>query len=790
MSAILPLSEIGLADTPRAGRKAAVLGELRKAGFPVPDGFVVPVGAVPHSGDDGPPALSAELYAELATALTALGGDAVAVRSSGVAEDSADRSFAGQYESVLGVRGADALAEAVRTCLASARSDRVTRYAAGDAGDVAVLVQRMVPAEAAGVAFSADPVTGERDVTLVSAVPGLGDRLMAGEATPDEWRVHAGVAELRSGHADAVGAGTVRTVAGLANRAAEYFGAPQDVEWAVADGTVWLVQARPITALPRPPAEPVPIPVEVPPGFWTRAPGTERQWTPMQRSLYLPVLRDSLVHMFDYGFGGQPEVREIGGWPYVRMDTAPAEDPVERAERIGARVSAGEPLALARRWHDELRPATAARLAELRGTDVSALDDDAFAEHVRAVASEFRAFHDLYFRITSASTAVLGMLGTVCRDLLGWTPEQTLRLRQGLTGDHMPAMVALGDIARAARTDPELRAALDAGRADDPRVTAWIAAYGHRTAGFDLTGPTFAEQPRLVVSLIRAQLDAPFDLAASAEALRRTHESALAEAERTLAGATDADRARFRDALTAFGATTAIRDEKVYYAVSFWALARYATIELGRRLAGRGLVEDPDDAFFLEVDEALAALADGAPRIGLVRERRGQDAWATAHPGPPAYGTPPAYRLPLTEEQFRSLSPSAAAAVDAWLWTASLWGGGAPSPPGDPAGVRGMPASPGRYTGPARVVTAIAEFGKVRPGDVLVCPETTAQWAVLFPGIGAVVTDRGGLLSHPAIIAREYGVPAVVSTGNATAALHDGELVEVDGAAGTVRIVS
>jgi pyruvate,water dikinase len=209
-------------------------------------------------------------------------------------------------------------------------------------------------------------------------------------------------------------------------------------------------------------------------------------------------------------------------------------------------------------------------------------------------------------------------------------------------------------------------------------------------------------------------------------------------------------------------------------------------LEAGRRLAERGQITAADDAFFLEHDELLDAQRTGAPQQDRAKLRRGQSSWAKAHPGPPRYGTPEAGPA-LSEDQLAGLSPAARRAIERSLWTMRLWAGGT-APPTDTAGLLpGTAASPGRYTGPARIITCTAEFSKIRHGDVLVCPATTAQWAVLFPSIGALVADKGGLLSHPAVLAREYGVPAVVATGRAMRVLRDDQVITVDGTAGTVR---
>ena len=228
-----------------------------------------------------------------------------------------------------------------------------------------------------------------------------------------------------------------------------------------------------------------------------------------------------------------------------------------------------------------------------------------------------------------------------------------------------------------------------------------------------------------------------------------------------------------------------VREDNEYFTASApLALVRRTALEIGRRLADRGQLEVRDDVFYLEADEAREALRDGAERRDFVRRAQGERAWTVAHPGPASYGKDPGPPPP-----FGSLPAEARLANEGFLWVVErIFGPDTRGQTGAGGAVTGVPASPGSYTGPVRVIRNEAEFGRLRAGDVLVCPVTSPVWSVLFPAVGALVTDTGGMLSHPAIIAREYGVPAVVATGNGTSALRDGQLVTVDGTAGIVGI--
>ncbi|MDT8307549.1 MAG: PEP-utilizing enzyme, partial [Anaerolineae bacterium] len=169
-----------------------------------------------------------------------------------------------------------------------------------------------------------------------------------------------------------------------------------------------------------------------------------------------------------------------------------------------------------------------------------------------------------------------------------------------------------------------------------------------------------------------------------------------------------------------------------------------------------------------------------------VTRRRGERAWATAHPGPASYG-----KAPSAPPSFDAFPPEARHLIQVVMWGMEKMLSKQNSDDagtGDPTTLRGLAASPGQYTGPARIIMNEAEFGKLQPGDVLICPTTQPPWSVLFPTIGALVTDSGGILSHPAIVAREYRLPAVVAAGNATSFFKDGQIVTVNGNDGIVRI--
>jgi len=808
---VLALSEVGPADTGRAGRKAATLGHLIRTGFPVPNGVVVPAGALAEAlasaGVAGTPSAATvralPLPSGLANALTEAyeriaGRDGpVAVRSSGVAEDLAGRSYAGQYDSVLDVRGAKAVADAVRQCWASAYADRVMQYhgETAEAPRMAVLIQPMVAADAAGVAFTANPVTGARDEILISAVPGLGDRLAAGEVTPDEWVVHRGAARQVAGPHHAIGSAAARELASVAARIADLLGGPQDIEWALVDGRIAILQSRPITALPDPAGAGT-----GPDGFWLRGGYSLKPLSPMNVPTVLNAVNRASAELFRYALGERIEVRSVDGWSYVRFVRPDAPDAV-RAKLTGvARALAeDEPALMVRRWRDRWEPAARNRIDRIAAIDLgSASDATVIGQVVRRLAFAER-MQRLHFRVGGASTIGWGRLGLLCRDLLGRDVPQVLPLLSGLPGKTTEPTLALAPLVERARAlpavaDPLLTGtpSLDDLRAADSgfagAVDDYLVAYGQRVLGADIAEPTLREHPETLIRLIADALRGGTDPARAPREAARERVRAVEEARHDLAARPN-DLARFDRVLREAEDAYPLRDDTGFYGHVAWGLFRYAVLELSRRLVGGGQLDAVDDVFLLTTDEAIAALRYGEDQRWLVKQRAAEVARAQHNRGPLTLGTPPGPPVPLSEA-VADLDPDDRDRLRVVQWADEAYSIGMHRAEQEGGVLRGVAASAGTYTGPARIIISEADFDKIRPGDVLVCPETTAQWSVLFSSVGALVTDTGGLLSHPAIIAREYRVPAVVATGSATRLLTDGQMVTVDGTAGMVEIAA
>jgi phosphohistidine swiveling domain-containing protein len=816
VAALISLDDAAGEAAALAGNKAATLAVLRRAGFEVPAGVVVSADALRSLDAELPTAVRAALV----TVPDLLGPGPWAVRSSSTAEDSEQASFAGQFETVLGVE-ADGLVDAVRHVWRSARTDRVMAYAGNQApGSMAVLIQPMIAADAAGVAFTVDPVSG-RHRTVIEAVKGLGERLVSGAATPERWTVEEDGSIEAPSEARVLKAEQARAVGDLARRVEEHQGRPQDIEWAIGGGSLWLLQARPITTLPSSGPELIPIPIEVPPGDWEKdtihqpapfSPFVMVVWT-AYRKMFATVVAEwgILIDRFEHA--------AIGGWLYSQIVPVGAPPPghgarqrpsppprwllavlmrvhpaIRRRTRAARQAIASDlPYKVIRQWFDEWRPMHQEDSERALAVDLGSISDQDLAtqfDHRMEVVS-----HPAHAMVAFAYFVLVYELARVCHELLGWGTPKMLTLLEGLSITSAKPARQLADLARSARSKPAIRELLSrldestpARLADvDPgfaqAFSDYVQANGHRSIRWDVIDPNLAETPHLLLRLVADQLKLEFSPDDVAEQAKRRREQAADEARHLLARRPEAERERFERALTRAREAYPAFEDRVWWTQSVqWALLRYLALEIGRRLVDRGQLVAVEDVFFLEAEDALSALSEGGDRKETARMAKGRRAWAMANPGPLRFGNPI-----LGEPPFDLLPPAARLVNQAVMWGFGEFYG-RPTDVGDEAVVAGTPASPGRYTGTVRVVLSEDQFGKIQPGDVVVCPVTSPAWSVVFPSMGGLVTDTGGILSHPAIIARELGIPAVVGAGNATDVLKDGQRVTVDGNAGTVEL--
>ena len=711
------LASAAAADPAVAGSKAAGLAVALAAGFPVPAGFVVPVD---EDTDD------AELVAAAASV-----ADRLAVRSSAVAEDLAGASFAGMYESYLDVPPKE-VPEAVRRCRGSADTARVAAYRpVGTEAGVAVLAQAMVAAKASGVAFTADPVTGDRNMAAVPAGTRVAPAHGGGEVTGESWRVTGGRATTAA-PADVLTAAQAAAVADTAHRLEQLFGSPQEVEWAIAADTVQVIQARPMTALPdhvtwTPPG----------PGLWA-CNFRLGEWLP---DPVTPLFGDWLLPAFDAGFRAAMHDTAgatvgfpyglVHGWYYATPNPQIAEIPAAVVRSRGKllefmlktvvlpsrRPDRADPLLdrLYRNWRDRLLP-DHHRFTDLRVEDRPLAELPSLIEQVVRMAG----YHFWYLTVVGGAA---------------WKIEQALR--RFMDRHHL-------DSSDAARLLSGL----------GPAQTALVqtAPDPHAVHSLDWFFPTAGEST-----------------ATSPQAPSAKGPSPHAQVERLQLEQRCAGRLRGRPHLLTQWTTllalaqkyARIREEQAENLTLGWPLLRACARQLGEELTDTGTLDDPGLVFFLtriELDQATP-LTDTA--------RRRQQQWQRQRrlTPPLTIGTPP----PLIG---RHLAETVGAGSNSTTDTQ----------------IHGQPASPGRATGPARIVRSLDDFTKVTAGDVIVATATTPAWTPLFRLAAAVVTDRGTAAAHASLIAREYGIPAVVATNDATHRITGGAHITVDGSRGIVTI--
>ena len=781
MSSLLALD--AAIDAGTCGHKAATLALLRNLGFDVPDGFVIPAG-VRASRDD------------IAAALGRLGDGPVAVRSSGLAEDLPDASFAGQYDTLLNVLGAEAVLDAAAACVKSAHDGRIESYG-HVVRPMAVLVQQMVEAEVAGVAFSANPLTGKRDEVRVSATRGLGDKLVSGAIDADEWLVTHEHATVIAQPQKAIGPELARRVAALARKAEAVRLAPQDIEWAVAGDRLWLLQSRPITALPVAPD------IEAPKGSWQKdAAHFAEPLSPFAASQFhgADQFFDDAIATWGLLPDGM-QLRVIGHEPYLHVepDDGGRNPPpwwllgllvrlvpsMRRKLRAAAlAVGAGYLETVPAKWASDDRPRLRREIEQRAAVNLLAVDDAGLFLHLEDLKAFYARCLQLHFTLFIPHIVGLHELAVACEELLGWDLQKTIGLLQGLSNTSTASTDELAALARRASQRIATRELLEARTPDilkrlddvDPPVAKELRQYlqfwGLRPIGPEAGCPTVADQPHLVADLIADLLsdDGQRDLSTARVAL-------VEEARTQLTGAA---RRRFDAALAYAERVYPLREDNVLLTDQLpMGLLRRVALEAGRRLVTLGLLGRAEEAVMLTADELREALRTRLDVRRIVSRRKAEHAWVRANPGPMTYGPEPGKAPDL-----RGLPAPARRINRALLWMMEHELTVPPKANGN--SIAGLGVSSGVYRGRVRVIRTADQLHTLRAGEVLVCPTTSAAWMMVFRRAGAIVADTGSVLSHTAIVAREFALPAVVAAANATSSLVDGEEVEVDGTRGVV----
>ncbi len=771
-------------------------------------------------------ALPDELTAAVTAAVARLGESAgYAVRSSATAEDLPTTSFAGLQETYLNVVGPQAVLAAVRRCWASLFTERAIVYRARQGLDhrrvrMAVVVQRMVYPEVSGVLFTADPVTGNRRVSTVDATFGLGEALVSGLVTPDGFtvrddRVVSGTRGTQQFAIEAVPDGGTRRVAvdpvrqarpaltdaqvlalvRLGRRIEAHFGRPQDVEWCLAGGRFQVVQSRPITML-----FPVPEAVDGAPhvylsvghqqmmtdamkplglSFWQLTAAAPmlaaggRLFVDVSDHLASPTNRDRLVEGFtqsDPLTGDALRTLVERGFVPLRPEDGPPPRFLEPPAPIEA-----DPAIV-----DELIAANRASVEALRHV-LEPLTGPALVDAIRADVPELKRLL-LDPRSHQVFRLAMDAAGWLDEHVAGWLGEQNVAdvLTRSVPHNVTSEMgLALLDVADAIRPHPEVVAFLRARPGDDlldalpaldggPQALAalctFLDEYGMRCVGeIDITRPRWSERPSLLVPAILADVDG-FEPGEAARRFERGRAEAEAAARdvlsrlRALPGGDElADETRrMIDRVRTF---IGYREYPKYGIVSRYLVYKRALLHEAARLVAAGVLPEVEDVYFLTFPELEEAVRTHRVVDELIRERRAELAVNQAL-------TPP--RVLTSEGEV----------VTGSYHRADL-----------PAGsLVGLPVSAGTVEGRARVVLDITRADLV-PGDILVTAFTDPSWSLLFVTAAGLVTEVGGQMTHGAVVAREYGLPAVVGVEHATELIRDGQRIRVHGAQGYVELL-
>jgi len=721
--AIRRLADVGLGDAADVGGKAASLGEMMAIGAHVPGGVVLTAEGADLTADDR--------RSLLLTAAEELGTGTFAVRSSGVSEDGTEHSFAGIYESVLNV-SADGIPAASERVLASANAARVSQYEHVGTGRMAVIIQRMVQPVAAGVALTADPINGDRGSCVVSAVRGIGERLVSGAAMGDEWVVREQVATARRRPEHAIDRRQAIQVANEARRIAARRGAPQDIEWAIdGDGTLWILQARPMTALPPDVSWESPAP-----GAYTRM-LRFGEWigepvTPLFESWLLTGMEDRMHALFRELIGQiapRPYHVVVNGWYFYSINfisgrallrslpgmlVTAIRHPRHIAGIIPPTVRHAFPV-VEKMWREDLQPRYRATIAEAEdGVETLPVAD------LPSLIDELVGLAGEYF------TSIAALSGAAYKLEMNLAQFYRRHLARSLSGSHLPLVSGF---------EPP---------ADRERQAIVSLDWWHAPMPLEATPTAPAQSHDRVIEARQAAETAASEALAASPRRLRAFRRLLADAQHIVP----------------------IREEQTEELTIAWPVMRRAVLRIGEALADRGVIADPDDVFFLTRAEVLAAL-DGAPLPATIDV---------------------AGRRSVRTEQIRLVPPRLVGRVNpmiqrVWDSFPGLIG----ARPSDQALVSGVPASAGRATGLVRVIRGPDEFDQLQSGEILVAPLTAPAWTPLFTRAAAVVTDVGSAAAHASIIAREYGIPAVVGCGDATARLRTGMRVTVDGSTGNVE---
>ena len=777
-----------------------------------------------------------------------LSADRLAVRSSATIEDLPDHSFAGQYETYLGVAGLDGCMNAIKKCWASLWTQRAYDYRQKNGFDhlnvnMAVIVQSLVEADASGVIFTADPVNGYKSRIIIETVPGLGDSLVSGKVTPDRFIIRKRNLKIISRRIqnrkiefvfDKTGSmkknadennkmcgpcidnRIAKKLAKLARKTEGKFGCPQDIEWAISDNKIFFLQSRPITVIPLKKSwEDRQVWTNANVGEVAPDAVTDMTWSIMQKMFY--PLFDSTFRLLGVELGDYPLAGLVAGRIYFNINTIvgvaqhlPEKWNLKLNDSFGGEQGKMYELGkldipdedipnlkfsltkmifmLPRSIYDVLSHTQKkgevflkdmrVKNDQLIKLDISHMSEDELAQHITSAVEDTLRSWDLMYVLTGLFA--FPFLYKVCRKWFGDKGfNYANRLLAGMGDmDSAQAGIELWQLAVKARESTEVATVLLSDgnwntikekisrlHRGDEFLKNWekfMVRHGHHCRGeLELSNPRWSETPNYILGILRNYIRCtdqayPLDnynkLAQQREQLgNQCHQELKSLIKRFI----------FNYFLRKAQKGSILRENWKSEAARYMAVLRRMLIELSQRLNNRGVLENQDDIFFLgleEIEPVTQSKANFDVKETITSRRAEYEKNKSI--------TPP--KVVIGKFNPDDYTPDA---VDT---NAEV--------------LNGLAVSSGVVTGKARVILKADTDGQVLPGEILVAPFTDPGWTPYFIPAAAIVMDIGGMLSHGSIIAREYGIPAVVNVGPATKIIKTGQTIQVDANRGVVTI--
>ena len=767
-----------------AGGKGRVLAKLYQAGYRVPEGFVI----FPSAFEGGQ--LNQEAFSQVQSNIDRLKEKSrqvsFAVRSSALSEDSEKASFAGEFETILDVRSDDEIYRAIYTVYNSRESKRVQAYSAAKGTemnhDIAIVVQILVKADVSGVLFTADPITGNRADIAGNFVYGTGEALVSGEATPYAFRF-----KRPKGSFD--GPAEIKRFAGrlykMAIKLEKTMGVPQDIEWAIAGGKIYLLQSRPITTLKGD---------NLLTGEWNDSLTGDYLWSNANLTEATPDIMTPLtwsllriLHVDAQPFkvpGGYPMIGNIGGHPYVNLSVM-----VSLIHVFGTDIRK-----ILQKWENVLGfipdgievPLLPLRLTQVLATipdnirwefkanrlykelpEFVAANPD-WCENIRKEIENLTSKEGIsslwiekiqpyYLQNCWMLRAVMKKfqepmfdLSSKLKKLIGLADANTLlsKLRGNSSLDSLGPVIALSRLA-----------------SGELSREAYLKQYGHRGPHeMEVSIPGADEDPDWVEKQLEDFKKSPIDIDALLSNQCNEYDKALKRLKKSYPQKFKNIESKLKAISYAACMREALRSEftRTNRVVRLFAL------KVGKLTGIR------NDIFFLYIEEILELLSDMYNVSAFVEKRK--ETYQKYCSLPP-YPTLISGRFDVLQwadnpDRRSDIFDSHSSNIQ---WPSDM--------------IKGFAGAAGIVEGIVRRLNNMEEGNLLQPGEILVTATTNIGWTPLFPRAAAIVTDVGAPLSHAAIVARELGIPAVVGCGNATMLLHTGDKVSVDGGNGIIRIM-